>query len=384
MSLLQPYWDRAGKVYQLEPNPHSFHDWSQGEEVPRNQQRLLAATKDILGKTVVRTRCKGVNMNITLDATLVDGKSIILRQRNTHSDAHLEKWSLAKFQNEIKLLRFLGDNSSIPVPKVLAVGSDFTVQEKMPGTALVYVWHSLTPAEKTRFISAYVDVLLVLFRLPMPQRIGSASAYDTDPNKSSIAVVPLLSPTPGDSLSNVIDSISDYIDLLFAIKRRAIEKMKPEDMNRADITLSNLQAKASTMLQAVNSDASYLHCVLSHGDLHNYNILASNDGDITAVLDWEFNRIQPVILAIDYPLWLSTQAQFDPRFANDNEWWEESPAERARLCAVFEQTIQERDPELYKCLVNGRDLRGVVGWLTDKHSDPGFDRMGEWAASLKN
>jgi hypothetical protein len=37
---------------------------------------------------------------------------------------------------------------------------------------------------------------------------------------------------------------------------------------------------------------------------------------------------------------------------------------------------------MYQCLVEGHDLRAVVGWLTETRSDdPGFDRMGSWATS---
>ena len=46
--------------------------------------------------------------------------------------------------------------------------------------------------------------------------------------------------------------------------------------------------------------------------------------------------------------------------------------------------VQERDPQFYKCLVEGVDLRSIAAWLMDIREDPGFDRMRSWAgAELK-
>lgn len=72
--------------------------------------------------------------------------------------------------------------------------------------------------------------------------------------------------------------------------------MKAEDQPPAVEILSFVNTK---VLQGI-TDPSFLRCVLTHTDLHNHNILVTNDGRITAVLDWEVNRIQPAILGVDY------------------------------------------------------------------------------------
>ena len=43
--------------------------------------------------------------------------------------------------------------------------------------------------------------------------------------------------------------------------------------------------------------------------------------------------------------------------------------------------VKERDPQFYKCLIEGRDLRAIVAWLMDWGEDPGFDRMRSWSTS---
>ncbi|KAF8197145.1 hypothetical protein BJ912DRAFT_1056216 [Pholiota molesta] len=134
----------------------------------------------------------------TLDATLEDGRSVMLRQRNTYvSDPVLEKWSLGRFQNELRLLPWLRDNTSIPVANLLAIGPDYTIQEKLPGSDLTYRWHFLSEAAK---------------------KIGSASVDEA----AGMGVGPLLASNASCSAPDVLDDISEYIDFLFTIKRHMI------------------------------------------------------------------------------------------------------------------------------------------------------------------
>lgn len=158
-----------------------------------------------------------------------------------------------------------------------------------------------------------------------------------------MGVGPLLVSNTSYSVPKVLDDISEYVDFLFTVKRRMIEEMKPEDKQRAETTLSSLETKTRSMIQTISDPGSCLRCVLTHADLHGYNILVNDNGDITAVLDWEINRIQPAILGVDYPLWLSTQGVLDPRFSADSWWWEESPTERERFCSTFEEVRHSID-----------------------------------------
>ncbi|KAF9471906.1 hypothetical protein BDN70DRAFT_520638 [Pholiota conissans] len=147
-------------------------------------------------------------------------------------------------------------------------------------------------------------------------------------------------------------------------------------------TLADLKTKTQLILKTI-IDPIYLLCVLKHEKLDNYNILANDDGDITAVLEWELHCIVPTILAVDYPQWISSQGHLDPRFASAAEWWEESSAERARLCSLFEQLVNDRNSEMYKCLKEGCILREARDWLMNEwQEDPGFDRLGAWVKSL--
>lgn len=79
--MLLPYWDRSGNVHQFEATPQSVHDWAQGEEVPADQQGLHTAVKETLGQALIRTRCKGQDMNIVGSSPI--SLIVFLRRRLT-------------------------------------------------------------------------------------------------------------------------------------------------------------------------------------------------------------------------------------------------------------------------------------------------------------
>ncbi|KAF8888169.1 hypothetical protein CPB84DRAFT_1786367 [Gymnopilus junonius] len=351
--MLLPYWNRLGDVSQLESYPSSG---------------------------IIHTSCRAMDMNTTLDVTLDDGRSVIVRQRHRYAfDPIFETWSTTKFQSEIQLLRWLYVNSTIPVPKVLEVGSDFFIEEKMPGSTVALLWHSWSKNAKENFMSAYVDIVLELFRFSTPQRIGSVSTNAVE-GSSILSVGPRIAPRASCSSPNTFDDVFELFNFLVVVKRQTVEEMKPDDQERAKQVLSAIESKALSLLRGIN-DPLLLQCVLTHADLHNYNILVDDHGTITAVLDWEINYIQPAILCADYPAWLSDEGPNDPDFAFRNYWWDESPTERRRLRSQFEEMVRERNPNFYKCLTEGRDLRAIVAWFSDTNEDPGFERMASWAKS---
>ena len=180
-------------------------------------------------------------------------------------------------------------------------------------------------------MTAYVDIVVEIFRLPVPVGIGSASFGTAD----IMTVGPVIA-SICQSISEVFDNIFEYFHSLVTNKQQAICSMSAEDKPRAEETLTALEAKAYSILQGI-SDPSCLRCVLTHADLHNHNILVASNDRITAVLDWELNRIQPAIFGIDYPHWFSDEGPDDPRFADDNTW----SCERDKFRTQFEEVREQ-------------------------------------------
>ena len=84
------------------------------------------------------------------------------------------------------------------------------------------------------FMSNFVDTVLAIFRLPVAQRIGSAS-IDTI---GDINVGPIIAANAKHSSSRVFDTIFEYFDFLFTLKRETVDSMNPEDQQRAKDNLS--------------------------------------------------------------------------------------------------------------------------------------------------
>jgi hypothetical protein len=68
------------------------------------------------------------------------------------------------------------------------------------------------------------------------------------------------------------------------------------------------------------------------------NILVDKGSHVTGVIDWEYQTLQPAVVAADYPQWLSYDARCDPHFADPKQKFRlESPMESKCLRDVYLQ-----------------------------------------------
>ena len=96
-------------------------------------------------------------------------------------------------------------------------------------------------------MSNFVDNVLAIFRLPVAQRIGSAS-IDTI---GDINVGPIIAANVKHSSSRVFDTIFEYFDFLFKLKRETVDSMNPEDQQRAKDNLSFVETNVLPLLKNV-------------------------------------------------------------------------------------------------------------------------------------
>lgn len=77
-------------------------------------------------------------------------------------------------ESEIATLAFLGSNG-IPVPKVYSrsssgrdneVGTEYIIMERAKGRPLTDCWFDLTPKERLKLVTSYVDMEKKLFSFP--------------------------------------------------------------------------------------------------------------------------------------------------------------------------------------------------------------------------
>ncbi|KZP12308.1 hypothetical protein FIBSPDRAFT_836340, partial [Athelia psychrophila] len=103
-----------------------------------------------------------------------------------------------KMNSEVATLRYIGEHSSVPVPKVYAwnadagnpAGVEYMIMEKVPGVAPMDMWPDLPVDIKEKVVVQVAEHLVALFHLRFSQA-GSIYLSDT----GSSASKPVLSPT---------------------------------------------------------------------------------------------------------------------------------------------------------------------------------------------
>jgi len=382
-----PFWNRAGDIEKLDGIPSSVKDWVAGElENLDNMsiRELLNHAGELLHHKATSASLLSNGINLTLLVNFGDLESVIVRRSNPVDDPDEQRWRNRKFDSETHLLRWLQRHSDLNVPRLLEVcvaggndtilaNSNFIIMNRIQGSMLINLYGNLPTAVKERLMSSYADVMLKMFSLDVPQKIGSLSP---GLSLSTPSVAPKSGLRHFVSADRVFYDIKEFFDFLFLVKRHS--KFIGEDdvtRERATTVLNALQEHIHSLLAIV--PASLLRIVLVHDDPNFSNILIDESGTICGIVDWEFHSLQPAILAAGYPPWLDYDGCEDPRFCPDDTWWLESREESKRLCGIFEEIVK-RNPEYYAALTQGVMLRSTSKWLIDMTNDYGCDRLRRW------
>ncbi|ROW06268.1 hypothetical protein VPNG_08099 [Cytospora leucostoma] len=226
-----------------------------------------------------------------------------------------------KTRGEVTTLRWLRDNIDIPVPRVIdfdtsndnEIGFEWILMELMPGSSAWRRWRTLSMAQKVFFTQRVAEFQAQLFRHGFPgasfRGIGTLHS-----------VAEKTSPVPGKMVSHMF-FMGDHIkydvargpfrsshDWLRSYFEIAIQEYKVILANTDD---EDDKEEAEDVLQVADRLLALLpkifpsieeppeRTVLWHDDLGLQNILIDEQGDITAVIDWEC--VSPL------PLWRATR-----------------------------------------------------------------------------
>ncbi|EGN98615.1 hypothetical protein SERLA73DRAFT_73235 [Serpula lacrymans var. lacrymans S7.3] len=385
-------YNHAGQQIHRDNITGPLADWSQGQLISTERQSLLNAIKKSIGRQVCETKSemKGKDANMTLEAVLDDFSCVYVEQRHTFSNKSGEAWSLRKFQSQVNAMQWLTIHSTIPVPRLLSVTRsnaeyphDFLVMDKSSGNTVTRMYGLLSATSKEDLVRSYANIVLELYRLPVPHKIGSISPGST-PN--ALEVIPKLGKRSDLGAPRVFETLEQYLKYLFSVKRRAFTLTKHDAIGEKDDTGSVFSAQSTISELGIHIRKLLLsydspclrRFVLMHDHLDETNILTDDHGRITSILGWGSHSIQPAILAAEYPSWLSYSGVNDPQFAPTSKWWIEGAEESARLRRLFEEIVKERDPEYHQALTQGSVIRAAVGWLMDIRDDPACSRMRGW------
>lgn len=166
---------------------------------------------------------------------------------------------------------------SVPVPELY--GSDFDTpeagrifMEEIPGDTLEKVWPSLEPIQKEEACRDIWDIIMALRQIPRPEDIPPEKCFYTTVDGSPLYPQGGLTGNSTNPLRedqhNTDDAFREFI------LQRYRENWGPDPNVKHDFPRSET-------------------AVFTHGDIHPRNIMATADGRVTSLLDFEYAGFLP-------------------------------------------------------------------------------------------
>lgn len=253
-----------------------------------------------------------------------------------------------KTANEVAVLHWLAHNTNIPVPIVIrhdttannALGREFTLLERMPGRSVDQMYNALTEVAKVRLVRQLTDVLVQLNAFEW-HHVGG---LQLDNGAGTVVPGPVLEDTfwmvpdiekhwgSEESLAtlNPRGPYKTHVELVRAflnVYLHAISKHKSLEWLRSDLA-PRLRALVDHLPEA---QLLTTRLILAHKDLHFANVMATPDGTLTGILDWEFAGVVPAL-------------RWDPvrAFLWNGRQDDAAGLEKELLRSVFEDVLKER------------------------------------------
>ncbi|KAM0259448.1 hypothetical protein ACHAQJ_003343 [Trichoderma viride] len=281
------------------------------------------------------------------------GRSFIMR-------VTLPVYPRHKTRAEVVTLRWVRENTSVPVPKVFGfddsndneIGFEWILMEYMQGTSARKRWRTMSMEQKVALTKRFAGFQFELSGLEKQEsafkRIGTLDSPEIDLQVGSkapqTAAAPgrLVSPEffMGDHLGYDIprgpfrsscDWLSAILTIIIQHQTLVLEKSEDEDdIEDAKDILPVAQTLLALLPKIFLPDLTGLESsALHHHDLNLNNILVNEQGEVTAVLDWECVSALPLWMLTKMPKFLDDQPREDEpqRHLYADETPEEAAAE---------------------------------------------------------
>lgn len=171
-----------------------------------------------------------------------------------------------RLQDEARLLLYLpaGVHAPVPVAAGAASWGEWAVSVRLPGAVLAQLWPSLDKGHRHRAVAGIAEALRTLHHTPAPSSVPAG-----DPDRCP-------HPLPADRLLRLLADAADLPGVDRTVFSDAAERL----------------VDYARWLDATDTN-------LVHGDLHFENVLATADGTVTGLLDFEWSRLGPPDLDLD-------------------------------------------------------------------------------------
>lgn len=258
-----------------------------------------------------------------------------------------------KTSNEVAVLKWIKDTCAptIPVPAVVrhdtsednVLGCEYTLLEKIPGHSVDKIYSQLSDGAKLKLICQLTDVLIELNKYEW-KHVGGLQLSNT----GEAVAGPVLEDTfwlvpdiaqlwgPDESIETLNPKgpyssheglVQGYLEVfIHAIETHQTLSWLLDDFN------PRLRALVSRLPQLAGLNDTRL--VLAHKDLHFANVMATEDGTLTGILDWEFAGVVPAL-------------RWDPvrAFLWNGSMDESAGPEKERMRQLFEKEMKRRGVE---------------------------------------
>lgn len=297
-----------------------------------------------------------------------------------------------KTQSEAATLDFIQQNTDVPVPTVIAFDAsndnalcfEWMLLEHMPGKPLKQHWKSL-PLEKKRALVKRIALYVVqLFRARI-QGIGnlyhSATSRDDAVDQTNFRVGRIVSHEffwddrttqvfPRGPFSSSRRWLQARLLLHHQASKDVIEMSRDEDDIDVAQQVAILEQRLASLLPSifeVNHEVE--ETALFHDDLSQQNIMVDEDGNLTAIIDWECVSALPLWRVCQIPYFLRGRERIEipnrSKYAMDENGLDEN-GEISDL--YLQHLLQYEQTELRKEFLN--EIKNIEpAWFAIYSSD---------------
>ncbi|KAI1177568.1 kinase-like domain-containing protein [Nemania sp. FL0916] len=301
-----------------------------------------------------------------------------------------------KTRGEVATLSWLRQNTTAPVPKVVAsdasnnneIGFEWILMELMPGYRAYHKWRTMSMEQKVTLTKRIAEIQVELFRYGRPddafRGIGTPyiNAQGRDDISTSIApgLLTSLEFFIGNRLKYEVSRgpftcsyawLESQLNLIVLEQTEIYDEAADDDDKEDAEEILGLARQLLSLLPQVFPSADEANTeptVLWHDDLNLHNIIVSEQGEITAIVDWECVSALPMWITTETPKFLQGNTRVDepkrddysketpePAASNedhdsdhlDNEgidslyWIHRMDYEKTQLREVYETTLRE-------------------------------------------
>lgn len=236
-----------------------------------------------------------------------------------------------KTRAEVATLRWVRANTTVPAPTVYAfddcadndIGFEWVLLEFIPGTPARKRWRQMSMEQKTRFTERVAELQTNILRCPL-RGIGSLKLTDDEKSQGESFPDVLVYheffmgdhvgyDIPRGPFSCSHDWLAAVLGIMIQHQTNVLATSDDEDEREDAEEIMPVAKKLLFLLPKLFSPQSSTEeqetTGLCHSDLHLNNILINDDGEISAVLDWECVSALPLWMASQVPKFLDWPAR---------------------------------------------------------------------------